>query len=147
MFGKRKIKKEKIKKGWAVYCERFPVAGVGFHLNNVKKAFRWWSHPNVNLKREPKNKYDKKAVQVICSKTISFLPFKRKYLIGYIPAAIAKIIVDLSLIKVVVPRLHVLYKYKGGNRLIIMDLIGPKDKLTDKIKKSLNKAAAMENQK
>jgi HIRAN domain len=112
-----------IPKGFMILCGGVDVAGI-HHRKDDAIAFIKGKDPSLEIAREPKNQFDTNAIVVFGITKGFFAPKRRK--IGYIPAEIAKTIVDESAFDSILPRLRQVRLSDDGFCAVELDLICPK---------------------
>lgn len=107
--------------GMQIY-DRGEVAGIHHRKAAATKFIRGKEQQLVFL-REPTNKHDSNAIQVIGS--VKGLLGRKRLFIGYVPAEIAKKLVSTGVLGSVVPRLRHL-KLDGDYITVSFEILGPK---------------------
>jgi hypothetical protein len=111
-----------IPKGYQIYADALPIAGMQFRKSEAIK-FAKSSNQGLSLEREPNNEHDPNAIKLIG------LSSSTKYFLGYLPKEISAQIVTTGLAESVKARLVRIY-LRGDDYLDIQyQVIGPK---TDK---------------
>ena len=131
-----------IPKGMQIY-DGGKVAGIFYRKASAAKFIRGKEH-QVELVREPNNRHDPNAIQVFGS--VRGLFGKKRLLIGYVPADIAKRLVSTGILRSVVPRLRYL-KLDGDYITVSFEIVGPKSTIEQYSPKIPNKRKSRQRKK
>lgn len=107
--------------GLQIYDEG-KVAGINYRKDAAIRFVRGKEH-QLELVREPSNRHDPNAIQIIGS--VKGLLGRKRLFIGYVPADIAKRLVSIGVLGSVTPRLRYL-RSDGDYVTVSFEILGPK---------------------
>ncbi len=111
-----------IPKGMQIY-DGGEVAGIAYRKAAAAKFIKGKDH-RLELVREPSNKHDPNAIQVIGN--VKGLFGRKRLFLGYVPAKIAKKVAVAGVFGSIAPRLRYLRLY-GDYVTVSFELLGPKE--------------------
>lgn len=109
--------------GFQIFEERLEIAGVSYHRDEAAKFIRGndlW----LEFERDAANPHDKNAIKITgCSKGLFGI---NRYFLGYVPADVARAVVEGDYFEKVRPRLLKTYLGATGYAEILFQILGPK---------------------
>lgn len=118
------------------------VSGVNNYQTQASKAIAATNTPALFIQLNPANPHDKYAIKVMVKveKSGIFALFNKDTHIGHIPKQMARILYKHDVKDKITIRIKSIYREGKAGKItsVIIDLIGPEQFYTDKLRKEIN---------